>query len=411
MVETVSTTKALKLLVLFCFVWGLWEISRSFSATLILKDYGSLLQSPNAKKTVVPHDILRQEITTGAARNEPSLPSENEESFSACLITMDDNHFLIEWLAYHFHVLPLRRLIVAVDPRSKYSPSSIFERYRKYGLMEITEWSDPDFIDVVQNSDTGDLTKQFLRRQVVFYSKCMQQLLKEGNSWTLLIDTDEYLVANRLSAPTFRVADNARSTIYKMVAGVQAANLSKMTSSPCIVLPRLRFGTRESNISEVRSMVPDYFNASDFSTLRWRFRAMTGFGNRFNKHNGHPKGMVDLRRVQNWMIDFNSTTSVHSLIDVHRPVKAVCDENNHYTHPRNASFVIHHYPGTLEQWIFRNDARDWTRNKEAYKELAKRGKKVDDSIRPWLEDFVSRRGRIRASFLLNGVGKLPVPGL
>lgn len=43
---------------------------------------------------------------------------------AACLLIMDDNHFLIEWLAFHYYVLRLRYLIVAVDPRSTTTPDA-----------------------------------------------------------------------------------------------------------------------------------------------------------------------------------------------------------------------------------------------------------------------------------------------
>jgi hypothetical protein len=49
----------------------------------------------------------------------------------------------VEWLAYHYHYhfLPaLRRLIIALDPRSRTSPTIILERYQ--GRMHITEWQE-----------------------------------------------------------------------------------------------------------------------------------------------------------------------------------------------------------------------------------------------------------------------------
>ena len=55
---------------------------------------------------------------------------------------MDDNHFLIEWLAYHYHVMPLRRLIVLVDPNSKTTPEPILNRWRD--RMDITIWFEKD---------------------------------------------------------------------------------------------------------------------------------------------------------------------------------------------------------------------------------------------------------------------------
>lgn len=68
---------------------------------------------------------------------------DSEESFSACLIIMDDNHRLIEWLAYHYYVLPLRYLVVVSDPRALTSPSAILNRWRS--RMTILEWNVTDF--------------------------------------------------------------------------------------------------------------------------------------------------------------------------------------------------------------------------------------------------------------------------
>lgn len=48
---------------------------------------------------------------------------------AACLLVMDDNHRLIEWLAYHYHTLPLRYLVIAVDPRSQTQPDKILQRW------------------------------------------------------------------------------------------------------------------------------------------------------------------------------------------------------------------------------------------------------------------------------------------
>ena len=77
------------------------------------------------------------------------------------------------------------------------------------------------------------------------------------------------------------------------------------------------------------------------------------------------------------MIQANQAVAVQDLIDIHRPIKHTCEEAHALTHPRNATFVVYHYPGTLEQWTFRNDARNWTQNEQAYQVLAKKyGKKI-----------------------------------
>ena len=44
---------------------------------------------------------------------------DKEDSFSACLLWMDDNFRLEEWLAYHYYILKLRYVVINIDPNSK----------------------------------------------------------------------------------------------------------------------------------------------------------------------------------------------------------------------------------------------------------------------------------------------------
>lgn len=353
--------------------------------------------------------------TTRSQHSAPSLPRKGgkeeeapDRSFSACLIIMDDNHFLIEWLAYHWHVLPLRRLIVAVDPRSRYSPKPVLDRYRDRGLMEITEWTDNDFM--MHPNFTKDVAFQYVQRQQEFYSKCTGQLQQEGRSWTLFTDSDEFVTPNHYAAPNLRVSNITNATsLLQQLEQVQQANVSRIMSSPCVVLPRLRFGTKESTAVEVQQSVPVPFSGMDFMSLRWRWRAKSAFGKTTNnRHNGMPKCMVNVQFVKDSMIhyDWSGNNPVDRLVNAHRPVMALCSEADMRIMVREASFVAHHYPGTMEQWTFRDDSRAWTRNPEAYQGLAKRARKLDDSIRPWLQDFVNLHGDELVHKLLKGVGNV-----
>jgi hypothetical protein len=69
----------------------------------------------------------------------------NKEGLSACLLVNDENPRLPEWLAYHYHVLPLRSIIVAVDPASRYQPNEILNRWVPMG-MEVEIWEDADYL-------------------------------------------------------------------------------------------------------------------------------------------------------------------------------------------------------------------------------------------------------------------------
>jgi hypothetical protein len=74
-----------------------------------------------------------------------SLPLE-QDSFSACLLVKDDNDILNEWIAYHYHTLQLRTLIVATDPSSTTSPSSILQKWNTSTDLSIQEWTDNDYM-------------------------------------------------------------------------------------------------------------------------------------------------------------------------------------------------------------------------------------------------------------------------
>ncbi len=129
--------------------------------------------------------------------------------WSACLLIKDNNIILPEWLAYHYTMLPLRRLIVAVDPSSKTDPGHILDQYKSIG-MNITVWSDGDYwINGLKDHERRNfrITNETLPayaqdrlvyRQKIFYTKCLHQLKREKRTWTAVIDADEYIAFNYL---------------------------------------------------------------------------------------------------------------------------------------------------------------------------------------------------------------------
>ena len=96
------------------------------------------------------HQGLPDEMTRKMIAVDPTitanvtLEEEAKNAFSACLIVKDDNHWLIEWLAYHYHVLPLRHLILVTDPTSVTSPTNILGRWSDKMIIE--QWNDTDFL-------------------------------------------------------------------------------------------------------------------------------------------------------------------------------------------------------------------------------------------------------------------------
>ena len=130
------------------------------------------------------------------------------ESFAGCLLVRDDNRLLVEWIAYHYHVMPLRRLIIAVDPSSVTSVYPVTNRWKQ--RMAISVWNDSDigltndsFVHPNPNASDPLQAQKFRHRtrQRKFYARCMQQLKLEDRHWVQLIDTDEFALVNAQVQP------------------------------------------------------------------------------------------------------------------------------------------------------------------------------------------------------------------
>ena len=50
-----------------------------------------------------------------------------------------------EWLAYHWTVIGMTHLVVAVDPSSKTSPKDLLDTWRAETDIDIVLWNDADF--------------------------------------------------------------------------------------------------------------------------------------------------------------------------------------------------------------------------------------------------------------------------
>jgi hypothetical protein len=356
-------------------------------------------------------------LRLGKPQSRQSKKEQEEDAFSACLMIMDDNAHLIEWLAYHYQALPLRRLIIAVDPRSQTSPTEILNRWD--GLMEIAEWSDEDFmppalISAHHKSMTEDeTTKLFRQRQEEFYTRCMARLHHEKKTWVALVDTDEYILPNSNAHEPYRLFgyDDSKQgtdrTVLELLheaqrehhQGHNEAVFQKLQETPCFPMARLSFGVQESESKEFQKSVPYGFDAAQFQTLRWRWHA----GRTNKKTNKISKSIIDVSRVDPSL--FVPTEQVM----VHIPVKEYCDiDGGGIQHlwilNVMSPLVVHHYAGTWEQWTHRKDTRG-KRTRAAYETLMYT-KQADDSIRRWLENLIRNVGYWKTRDLLRQVGQV-----
>jgi len=114
------------------------------------------------------------------------------------LLVMDDNQYFVEWLAYHYHVMPLRRLIAAIDPKSITSPIPILNRWKV--RIDITVWNDADtFPNGAPRPSHLTGSTEYMTRQRAFIGTCLKRLKQEDRGWTLITDTDEYTLLNPLA--------------------------------------------------------------------------------------------------------------------------------------------------------------------------------------------------------------------
>ncbi len=396
--------------------------------------------------------LTAHHLTNGINRMEHGISDSNsgskESEFAACLLVMDDSHYLVEWLAYHYHSANLRKLIIVVDPNSQTSPRSVLDRWRDY--IHIEEWKDSDFgtqqeyhdaVIEVKRSFGPVISPTLARhraRQRLFYYKCLQTLKQQGYHWTLLTDTDEFVTLNYDAARQYNMTHHLKTpdqpnavahfihehsyvipksmTSFSVVQQKPDENLVQpnsellkdnpplynLQSSPCVQIPRIRFGAKESPFNDVQRRVPEGYNGSDFLTLRWRSHTSP----EEYQINKISKAVLDLSRI-----DMDEIVPVTS---IHMPVRSLCQQRRLHLRKSQSFLVIHHYLGSLDQFRYReNDARieDQVRSQEQFQQQSAvaSSQTDDDEIRPWLEGFHSHTSisshPLRQS-LLQGVGQL-----
>jgi hypothetical protein len=273
----------------------------------------------------------------------PSVVIDKSDYFSACLLLNDDNHYLIEWLAYHYQVMPLRNLIVAVVPLSRTSPKQVLDRWRD--RIRITEWNDTDIFPEVPAADDATVGTH-RSRQTRFNARCLQALHAQEEHWVLMTDVDEYTLINprtHIAGDTLYQPNNR--TVPSMDEPGVILNFLKerpvphpqhpVMNSPCIAVPRRQFGVLESSHNETHNQVDvnSPFNASGFMTLRWR---KYGDSEWLKRHTLR-KTMIDLSRV--------NASHIPEKSDPHRPIESVCLIVNK-SDLDTSLFVAHHYLGT-----------------------------------------------------------------
>lgn len=118
----------------------LCTITYAFLSVLIFTMF--LGDSPQSEKSI---NALRMNNSSEGGRAKVKHGSSSVKGLSACLLVNDENPRMPEWLAYHWLVLPLRSLIVAVDPASRHDPKDILMQWKEMGV-EVDIWNDSHYL-------------------------------------------------------------------------------------------------------------------------------------------------------------------------------------------------------------------------------------------------------------------------
>lgn len=410
------------------------SVDETTSGIVDTKDQTMSVPSTEQEPPTTSHHQSETGRSMTKVKNAKSSNNQNEPSpyntFSACMLIKDDNDLLNEWLAYHYHVLNLRYLVVAVDPNSATSPTPIFEKWRSLTGMKIVEWSDKDFMPPVflltgyhisPNLIDGDAKKSKFHegteeeekvkadnlmitnhrfRQITFLEKCLKHMRNHKKAWTMHIDTDEFVVINPLLRNTTQVNVNMinippiqeKGSIANVVNQYfKDDTLREKFNYPCISMPRLLFGSVEfEDNTTYPEEVMRYFNVSMIESIRWQYH--TDFDDK--DRNAQPKVIIDVSVVPRTNDMFNKPFSIH------RPSKFLCRRiaQLDFKQLQRYPITVNHYTGSWERYFSKSDTR---RSERAYNSKAHVAAGHDTYMAPWLMGFVNHVGLDLAKELLD----------
>jgi hypothetical protein len=345
------------------------EIPNWNSTSALVRDWtggGSVnaIDSPdrsgtNSESSTASVPVASKQATTspdGLISASDTATISKNDTFSACLLVMDDNFRLREWLAYNYHVLPLRHLIVAVDKRSKLSPTSILDTFRQELGMNIIEWKDADFLKLPNlpvNATPHATRERYLLRQRRFLEQCIEHYYHAGHHWTACYDTDEVVtISPKTQGISFQKVTGRSSfekpgAVLDYIRKAQALGKKKtqLRDNNCIIVPRTLFGAVETPEDELQKAIPEGLNIEPrrLDTIRWRQHNLFS-----EKRNGLGKPLIDASRM--------GPALPMVVRNPHRVSDHLCGPP-FFQHTKFCGLRINHYLGSWEQYSYRDDSR------------------------------------------------------
>jgi Glycosyltransferase family 92 len=376
---------------ILCWIFGF--LSRSFFITHSsyfqqIQITGSGDQAagpPSGDGTNLPPVTAFHELQPVAKPNASLIHS--NESFSACLLVMDENFRLYEWLTYHYHVLKLRYVVIAVDPLSLLSPGPVLDLFRNELNMTIITWTDRDFADwkrLRKTTSSDKLGRRYLRRQRLFLSKCMEHMHQQGRTWTAMWDVDEYIIFNGYN----RAIGNITTPNDLVEPGCMLDYIEQADENLCYPMMRLEVGTKEDPPTLRNISIPN-LDPLRFDTLRYRYTSNWDW-----EGNGLGKMFINSKYVDPPV----------EVLSPHRPAHMICPAAFGKV-VQESPFIILHYVGSWEAFTFRNDPRSaMLRTAEKWEYRGNLTDIFEPNTDTWMEGFIRDVGKQRAWRLLRHAG-------
>jgi hypothetical protein len=402
------------------------------------------LSNNDIKQTSI-HDLLR--APKPATKEYPKT----NKTISACMLAMDDSIRLTEWIAYHYTVLPLGSLMIAIDPNSQ-SKNRVLkvldlwkDRINIISYTNDSKWMKLKFDEgwgrkIVRlngklagwlQTRSGPVyrSQSHKRRQNAFILHCMRhykaKLPKNAPSqtdsshfnpeWVLMTDSDEFLVYNYIHA------EEENETSYELIRGATTEMVDSMRRK--MIPKRLKLPTMERQVT-----VADWLTAENGKRRCWKIAGlpMSSYvsAQAVPDHNV-PKGInaSHLMTLQFHKTGLRTGNFSKTLLDVswgtmdqytkdevqniHNPQQRICGWNGFSG--SNADYLasvfrINHYSsGSLESHVERaNDRRNSNRNVSFTRFQVRNLDPVNEDfdIRPWIRWFVDKVGMEEAKRLL-----------
>ena len=441
--------KRLSLLNVYLFVILILSAWISFYHIHVISNYVR-----NKKETRIIFDHERLSNNTYSHKQNKAEP----HSASACLIIRDDNPRLIEWLAYHYQVLPLRNLVVTSDPSARTSPTEILNRWRdKVPNLNILEWTEKDYS---YNKFQAEMTvnwiddpekravKLLINRQYAFYGHCASHFKRNNQTWVFIIDADEYIVFNRVNTSDPLKQDEVTNIIdlvehglnsdqaYGVAAGMtqDIGHIKRHANEMRRDMERLDFESSGLEALSLRKSLP---RVDEMSVVEYVYSIKDNPSSPFNQDPCYIMPRLFMSAVESKPMEvarlprhfdpltfdtmryyrhaqkggFPWNTYGKSMIDVSRvayndlsPVRAhkaspSCSQEDPFEDVYYAESLlrVQHYIGSIEAYISKGDKRR-PRNKYLI------GSRIDEGTtfdtQPWLKAFIDNVGLENALYLL-----------